>query len=201
MISEDKLRKLIGGKAAVWADPLSENLQKYGIDTKLRVCHFLAQCLHESGGFSFLIENMNYSQQGLRKVFPKYFPDDNKAFRYARQPKAIGSYVYAGRMGNGPESSGEGFKYRGRGLIQCTGKNNYAACSKFLYGDDRLLESPELLATVDGAIQSACWFWSKSGLSAIADSDNIKAVTLKVNGGVHGLDGRIRWLNKCKEVL
>lgn len=201
MITEEKLSQLIGDRAKVWAPSLVNNLPKYEINTALRISHFLAQCLHESGGFTLLVENLNYSQQGLRKVFPKYFPDDNIAFKYARQPKWIGSRVYAGRMGNGSETSGEGYLYRGRGLIMTTGKSTYSECSKFLYGDERLLTQPELLETPEGAILSACWFWTKNNLNKIADSDNIVKVTKVVNGGSIGAEDRQKWLAKCKKVI
>lgn len=201
MITEQKLTQLIGSRAKEWTAALSNNLPKYEINTPLRVSHFLAQCLHESGGFTILVENLNYSQQGLRKVFPKYFPDDAIAFKYARQPKWIASKVYGGRMGNGNEASGEGFLYRGRGLIQLTGKDNYRACSKFLFNDERLLTKPEYVETKEGAVLSACWFWTKNNLNKIAETDNIDRVTKVVNGGTHGIDDRKNWLGKCKGIF
>jgi putative chitinase len=199
MITEKHLRLL--GVEESWTEPLKAALALHGIDTKLRICHFMAQCLHESNNFKVLVENLNYSQQGLRKVFPKYFPDDAIAFRYARQPAAIANRVYGGRMGNGGEATGDGFKYRGRGLIQVTGKDNYTACSKFLFSDLRLLDDPAHLSTKEGAVLSACWYWTKNNLNKIADTDNIELITLKVNGGKIGLADRIHHLDKCKEII
>jgi putative chitinase len=199
VITEKHLQLL--GVDVTWCEPLNAALALHGINTKLRVCHFMAQCLHESSNFKILSENLNYSQQGLRKVFPKYFPDDATAFRYARQPAAIANRVYGGRMGNGGEASGEGYKYRGRGLIQLTGKDNYTNCSKFLFGDLRLVDDPDYVSSKEGAVLSACWYWVKNNLNKIADDDNIELMTLRINGGKIGLADRIHHLEKCKEII
>lgn len=182
-------------------DALNAAMALNGIDTKDRVCGFLSQAGHESGHFKIKVENLNYSQQGLRKVFPKYFPDDATAFRYARQPAAIANRVYGGRMGNGNEQSGDGFKYRGRGYIMCTGKNNYKMCSQYMFGDDRLLQTPELLEETSGAVQSAVWFWVTNNLNALADKKDVLGMTKRINGGTIGLADRQSLYKKLQEVL
>lgn len=173
-------------------------MEKFKIDTPLRLAHFLAQCAHESGNFSKFTENLNYSSDGLLKVFPKYFkkadgtPDKALADTYARNQEKIGSRVYGGRMGNGPEATKEGFKFRGRGAIQLTGKDNYKAFDQFVPED--LIASPELVAS-KYPLLSAAWFWNNVRLNAIADKGATDAVvtevTRKVNGGTHGLADRI----------
>ena len=170
-----------------------------GIDTKDRVCGFLSQAGTESGGFRVKVENLNYSQQGLRKVFPKYFPGDATAFRYARQPQAIANRVYGGRMGNGSEASGDGFKYRGRGYIQLTGKDNYTKCGADI-GQD-LIANPDYLTTVSGAVESAVWYWTKNNLNALADKKDVLLMTKKINGGTNGLAERQAYYKKLQEVL
>lgn len=180
-------------------DALNAAMALNGIDTKDRVCGFLSQAGHESGHFKIKVENLNYSQQGLRKVFPKYFPDDATAFRYTRQPAAIANRVYGGRMGNGNEQSGDGFKYRGRGYIQLTGKNNYTACGKDIGYD--LIADPDYLTTITGAVQSAVWFWTKNGLNALADKKDVAAMTKRINGGTIGLADRQSLYKKLQEVL
>ena len=127
-----------------WYKAMSETLPKFSIDTELRVAGFLAQCIHESAGFTILQENLNYSADGLGKIFPRYFANVN-ANDYARQPEKIANRVYGGRMGNGDEASGDGYKFRGRGPIQLTGKDNYTHCSQDVYGDDRLVIDPDLV--------------------------------------------------------
>lgn len=170
---------------------IDENfIQTFNCNTDLRLAHFLAQCSHESGGFKAVTENLNYSADGLLKIFPKYF-DATTAPQYARQPEKIANRVYAGRMGNGVEASGEGFKFRGRGYIQLTGKDNYTAFDKTV-ADDVLL-APDLVAT-KYPLASAAFFFNKNNLWAICDkgygSDTILAVTKKVNGGTIGLEHR-----------
>jgi len=201
MIETDKLKAILPNirEPAPWSYELSMVLPSYDIDTKERIASFLAQCGHESAHLNVLVENLNYSQDGLRKVFPKYFPDDKTAFRYARQPEWIASRVYANRMGNGGEASKEGWKYRGRGIIQVTGKNNYRACSDFLFGDDRLLETPELLSEKQYAIMSACWFWHSNKLNDFAG--DVRRTTRIVNGGFKGLDDRTNIYNRAMRIL
>ena len=166
-------------------------IEKFGIDGPLRLSHFLSQCAHESGNFKFLRENLNYSADGLRKIFPKYFPTLEAANKYARQPEKIANKVYGSRMGNGDEASGDGFKFRGRGYIQLTGKDNYAAFDKFV--DDDIMADPDLVAT-KYPLTSAAFFFHKNKLWEVCDrghsDDVVLAVTKRVNGGTHGLADR-----------
>lgn len=166
-------------------------IEKFGIDNPLRLSHFLSQCAHESGNFKFLRENLNYSADGLRKIFPKYFPTLEAANKYARQPEKIANKVYGSRMGNGDEASGDGFKFRGRGYIQLTGKDNYAAFDKFV--DDDIMADPDLVAT-KYPLTSAAFFFHKNKLWDVCDKghgdDIVLAVTKRVNGGTHGLADR-----------
>jgi len=166
-------------------------IEKFGIDGPLRLSHFLSQCAHESGNFKFVKENLNYSADGLRKIFPKYFPTIEAANKYARQPEKIANKVYGSRMGNGDEASGDGFKFRGRGYIQLTGKDNYAAFDKFV--DDDIMANPDLVAT-KYPLTSAAFFFHKNKLWDVCDrghsDDVVLAVTKRVNGGTHGLADR-----------
>lgn len=161
-------------------------------NTKLRQAHFLSQCAHESGNFIYLTENLNYSAEGLKKIFPKYF-DNTTALTYARNPQKIASRVYANRMGNGPESSGDGWKFKGRGYIQLTGKANYTEFSKYI-GEDCVL-NPDLVSA-KYPLESAAFFFTKNNLWAICDkgaSDEVvKELTKRINGGYHGLEDRIK---------
>jgi len=174
----------------LWVDPLVNILDGFQINTAPRVAAWLAQTGHESGDFKLLNENLNYGAKGLRGIFRKYFPTDELANAYQRHPEKIASRVYGGRMGNGDEASMDGWKFHGRGLIQVTGKSNYAACSKALFGDDRLLEHPDLLATPDGAIRSACWFWDSRHLNHYADIGDMDKITHIINGGTIGAEDR-----------
>jgi putative chitinase len=166
-------------------------MEKFGIDNPLKLSHFLSQCAHESGNFKFVRENLNYSADGLRKIFPKYFPTIEAANKYARQPEKIANKVYANRMGNGDEASGDGWKYKGAGYIQLTGKDNYAAFDKFV--DDDIMANPDLVAT-KYPLTSAAFFFHKNKLWDICDKghgdDVVLAVTKRVNGGTHGLADR-----------
>jgi len=165
-------------------------VDKFAINTPLRLCHFLAQTGHESGGFKVTKENLNYSAERLQVIFKKYFTEDS-AKEYARKPEKIANIVYANRMGNGNQASGDGFRFCGRGYIQLTGKDNYTAFDKFV--EDDILANPDLVAT-KYPLLSAAWFWSKNGLNAIADQgatdEVITKVTKKINGGVIGLEDR-----------
>lgn len=174
-----------------------ESLKRFEINSKLRLAHFLAQVSHESGNFNHKVENLNYSADGLMKIFPKYFPDKITALSFERNPEMIANRVYANRMGNGDEKSGDGWKFRGRGYIQLTGKDNYTKLGIFL--QQGLLSEPDLVAT-KYALISAAWFFHVNGINKISDlgtSDAaITAVTKKVNGGVHGLAERIELFKK-----
>ena len=175
---------------------------KFQINTALRLAHFLAQCGHESGGFKHVNENLNYSADGLKKIFPKYFAQAGLAESYARQPEKIASRVYGGRMGNGDEASKEGFKFRGRGYIQLTGKSNYSEFDKFVNED--ILANPDLVAT-QYPLLSAAWFFHKNGLNAIADKgatdEVVTSVTKRVNGGTIGLPDRIKHFKEYYSLL
>jgi putative chitinase len=177
-------------------------MEKFGVNTPLRLAHFLAQCGHESGGFRLTQENLNYSAKGLRGIFKKYFPTDALAAAYARQPQKIANRVYGGRMGNGPEASGEGFKFRGRGYIQLTGKQNYTAFD--LAVEDDILANPDLVSTKH-ALASAAWFWKKNGLNLIADTgasnEVVTKITKRVNGGTIGLPDRIKHFKEYHTLL
>jgi putative chitinase len=164
-------------------------LEEYQINTPKRIAAFIAQCAHESGGFVFVTENLNYSASGLMRVFPKYFPDPATAKLYERNPQRIASKVYANRMGNGDEASQEGFKFRGRGILQLTGKDNYFWFAASLEITPE--EAAEYLETFEGAAQSACWFWETNKLNTLADAGDIKGMTRRINGGLIGLDDRI----------
>jgi putative chitinase len=177
-------------------------LPVYDINTPERVSAFIAQCAHESGNFKFLKENLNYKAASLRKVFPKYFTDDAIANDYANRSnkqEAIASRIYANRMGNGDEASGDGFRYLGRGLIQLTGKNNYTLFAASI--DTPVEEIPEYLQTFEGAIQSACWFWEQNNLNPIADKGDILTLTKRINGGTIGLEDRIKHYKHALHVL
>jgi putative chitinase len=183
-----------------YIDALNKILPEYKINTKLRLCHFLAQILHESGNLKYKSENLNYSAKALRSVFPKYFKTDEIANQYARKPEKIANRVYANRMGNGDEASGDGWLRRGRGLIQLTGTNNYKDCSKALNID--LMSNPDLiLSNPEVCVKTACWFWNKNNLNELADKDDIKSITKRINGGYNGLDDRNSILKKAKSVL
>lgn len=180
---------------------------KYEINTILRISHFLAQCAHESGNFSVKQENLNYSAKRLQEVFGRYFTTHAKALLYERKPVKIASLVYGNRMGNGNEQSLEGYKYKGRGYIQLTGKNNYLLFDKSLNESGLeidIIGNPDLVATTYPLI-SAAWFFNKNNLNEIADlggtKEIITRVTKKVNGGTHGLDSRISYFNKFYKKL
>ena len=181
------------------AEALTEQFEKYEINTVNRAAGFLAQCGHESNGFTVLKENLNYSADGLNKIFKKYFPTVESAQPYARNPEKIANKVYANRMSNGDEASGDGYKFRGRGAIQLTGRDNYTQFAKAV--GMTLDEAVADLETLDGAIESACWFWKKNGLNAICDKDDLVTMTKRINGGTIGLDDRTKHYNHAKEVL
>jgi putative chitinase len=201
---KEHLNEIIGKNPYIdnWYHALCEILPKYEINTPERVAAFVAQCAHESGGFKFLKENLNYKAASLRKVFPKYFPDDEIANQYANHPnkqEAIASRIYANRMGNGDEASGDGFRYLGRGLIQLTGKNNYTIFAASI--DTPLEDIPEYLQTFEGAVQSACWFWEQNNLNQWADKGDILTLTKRINGGTIGLADREKHYHHALHVL
>lgn len=176
--------------------------EKYGVNTALRLAHFLAQCGHESGGFKLSQENLNYSAAGLMGIFKKYFPSQALADAYARQPEKIANKVYGGRMGNGDEASGDGYKFRGRGYIQLTGKENYTSFDTTV--DDDIVTTPDLVAT-KYQLASAAWFWNKNKLNEIADGgatdEVVTKITKRVNGGTIGLPDRIKHFKEYHTLL
>jgi putative chitinase len=163
-------------------------LEEYEINTPKRIAAFLAQCAHESGGFVFVTENLNYNASGLMRIFKKYFDTPELAKQYERNPQKIANRVYANRMGNGDEASGDGFKFRGRGILQLTGKDNYFWFAASLEITPE--QAAEYLETFEGAAQSACWYWETKGLNKLADAGDIKMMTYKINGGYIGLEDR-----------
>lgn len=200
----DQLRQLIPKNPYVkqWHGALSQLLPDYEINTTQRVAAFVAQCAHESAGFTALKENLNYKAATLRKIFPKYFPTDELAQQYAAMPnkqEAIANKVYGNRMGNGPESSGDGYRFCGRGLIQLTGRDNYSWFAASL--GISVEEASEYLETFEGAAQSACWFWETNKLNQWADAGDIMMLTKRINGGTIGLEDRIKHYNHALHVL
>ena len=198
---EFKLAALKGHIPDSVVSQIPDTATKFNITTPLRLSHFLAQCGHESGGFKALVENLNYGSKGLLGTFPKYF-NLTTATQYERKPEMIASKVYGGRMGNGDESTKDGWKFRGRGYIQLTGKSNYMAFDKFV--TENIIESPDLVAT-KYPLMSAAWFFDKNKLWTICDkgatTEVITAVTKRVNGGVIGLVDRIKHFNEYYALL
>lgn len=178
---------------------INKYMAEFDINTPLRVSYFLATIALESAYLKTTEENLNYSADRLKMVFPKYFPTTTIANQYARKPAKIGARVYASRMGNGNEASGEGYKYRGRGLIQLTGKNNYVMYRAYCGFD--VVEKPELLAAPLGATRSACWFWKKNGLNELADKNVPANVRKKVNGGLNGINEFLVLVKRAKKVF
>jgi len=199
--TREQLSSVIGNNPDLdgWYEALSSVLPEYEINSPQRVAAFIAQCTHESGGFKRLKENLNYKAESLVRVFPKYFPSLDLAKQYAHDQEKIANRVYGSRMGNGDESSGDGFRYCGRGLIQLTGRNNY---TKFAESIGMAVEEvPALLETFDGAVESACWFWKTNNLNQFADSGDILTMTKRINGGTIGLEDRIKHYNHALEVF
>jgi putative chitinase len=204
MLTRDQLAQLIPGNPYIdhWHRVLEQLLPDYDINTPQRIAAFVAQCAHESGNFRVIKENLNYKAVTLRKIFPKYFPTDDIANHYASLPnkqEAIANKVYANRMGNGDEASGDGYRYCGRGLIQLTGKSNYQAFAASI--ETPVEDIPAYLATFEGAAQSACWFWEMNNLNALADVGDILTLTKRINGGTIGLEDRKKHYEHALHVL
>jgi putative chitinase len=201
IITQPQLRELLSGNPYIehWTNALNKILPEYEIDNPVRVAAFIAQCAHESGNFKFLTENLNYRWESLRKIFPRYFATDELAQQYARQPERIANRIYANRMGNGDEASGDGWRYRGRGLIQLTGRDNYFWFSQSI--ETPIEEIPAYLETFEGAIQSACWFWETNKLNQWADIGDIETLSRRINGGTIGLEDRKKHYAHALEVL
>jgi putative chitinase len=203
-LTKEQLRQLIPKNPYInqWHNALSQLLPDYEINTPQRIAAFIAQCAHESGGFTALKENLNYRAATLRKIFPKYFPNDEIANHYASLPnkqQAIANKVYANRMGNGDEASGDGYRYCGRGLIQLTGKENYTWFAASL--EISVEEAAQYLETFEGAAQSACWFWETNKLNQWADAGDILTLTKRINGGTIGLEDRKKHYEHALHVL
>jgi putative chitinase len=195
MLTNEQLDKL--GIGEEWVEPLTETFAKYDISTPKRQAAFIGQCMHESGGFKRLIENLNYSAKGLVATWPSRFPNEEYAEEYARKPERIAGKVYLGRMGN--ESAEDAAKYIGRGLIQLTGKENYANCGLGIGVD--LLSNPDWLATPKYAALSAGWFFNKKNLNALADIGDIETMTKRINGGLIGIADRKAKINMIFDIL
>jgi len=197
-----KLDKLKGHIPDSVIAMIPDTAAKFGINTPLRLAHFLAQCGHESAGFKATQENLNYSAKGLMGIFKKYFPTEALAKQYERNPQKIASKVYGGRMGNGAEATGEGYKFRGRGYIQLTGKDNYTAFGKSI-GED-IVANPDVVSG-KYALLSAAWFWSNNGLNKLADGGStdvvVTTITKRVNGGTIGLPDRIKHFKEYYHLL
>ena len=201
ILSQAQLAQLIPGNPYVdhWHHALEQALPDYDINTPPRVAAFVAQCAHESGGFKFLKENLNYKAESLSRVWPKYFKDPAVAKQYAHNQEAIANRAYASRMGNGDEASGDGWRFCGRGLIQLTGRSNYQAFADSIETD--IDDIPEYLATFEGSCQSAAWFWETNNLNKWADIGDILTLTKKINGGVLGLADRQKHYEHALHVI
>ncbi len=197
----EKFKTIIGNNphADHWYEALCQILPDYDIDTVPRVAAFLAQTAHESGGYRAIKENLNYKAESLCRVWPRYFPNIDVARQYAQQPERIANRAYANRMGNGPEESGDGWKFCGRGLIQLTGKDNYSRYAESL--EISLDEASEHLTTFEGCVQSAAWFWEANNLNQYADSGDILTMTKRINGGTLGLADRQNHYQHAMHVL
>ena len=198
--TKEQLAQMVPGNKYIdyWYHAFEQLFPDYDINTPQRIAAFVAQCAHESGNFNFLQENLNYRAATLSKVWPSKFPP-GVAEQYAGKPEAIANRAYANRMGNGPEESGDGWKFCGRGLIQLTGKDNYQQFADSL--EMSIDDVPHYLATFEGAAQSACWFWEKNNLNQWADKGDILTLTKRINGGTLGLDDRIKHYNHALHIL
>jgi putative chitinase len=204
--TEEKLAKILtrNKKVPEWYEAMVEQLPQFNITTPKRVAAFVAQCAHESADFTVLTENLNYSADALNKLFGKYFAAAGRdSAPYHRKPEMIANVIYANRMGNGDTASGEGWKFRGRGPIQLTGKSNYwSFASDFFEDPETVMNDPDLVTDdIPTALYSAIWFWNKNNLNKEADAGDIKAMTKKINGGYIGLEDRIKHYNHAIEVL
>ena len=191
----EQLNKCTGFSSNQFLQPINDTLEKYNINTPLRIAHFISQILTESGNLTTFIENLSYSTNALLKTFPTHF-NTTTAPLFAFKPQQIANIVYANRYGNGDRASGDGWNYRGRGSIQITFKSEYLAVMK-----DLNLNYPDSLATLPNAILSAGWFWNRNKLNVLADQDDIVSITKKINGGLNGLDTRKIHLTACKAAL
>ncbi len=201
ILPKDQFAKILHGNPYTdyWYHALEQCLPDYDINSPQRVSAFLAQCMHESGNFKFLKENLNYRAESLMRVWPRYFPNIEVARQYAQKPEMIANRAYGGRMGNGPEETGDGWKFCGRGLIQLTGRNNYQAFADSI--ETPIDDVPEYLQTFEGAVQSACWFWETNNLNQWADKGDMVTLTKRINGGTLGLEDRIKHYQHILHIL
>lgn len=199
--TKEQVKRMIPDNQFVddWYNALNTILPEYSINTPERVSAFMAQCAHESQNFKVLKENLNYRANSLYKTFRKYFPSIAVAKEYELKPEKIANKVYASRMGNDDEASGDGYRYRGRGLIQVTGKDNYTLFAESV--ETPLEDIPDYLQTFEGAVQSACWFWEQNNLNTFADARDIVNLTLRINGGTIGLEHRVELYNRAKRIF
>lgn len=202
LITEKQFQTLFptAKNAKAWTDAINEILPRYDITAGPRLWMFLAQCGHESARFTSFQENFNYSRDGLLRVFPKYF-DRLNVDQYVRQPEKIANRVYANRMGNGNEASGDGWRYRGCGVLQITGTQNMQSFFKACYPDTWQDCKPEMLLEPKTSIEAACWFWKSRKLNRISDSENIETTTRLINGGTHGIESRRKLYATAKKLL
>lgn len=201
ILSREQLGQILPGNPYLdyWYSALERCLPDYDINTPKRVAAFMAQTCHESGNYRFLKENLNYRAESLMRVWPRHFPTIEVARQYANKPELIANKAYGNRMGNGDESSGDGWRYCGRGLIQLTGKVNY---EKFAQSIETPVEDiPAYLETFEGAVQSACWFWESNNLNTFADSGDILTMTKRINGGTIGLADRQKHYEHALHIL
>lgn len=201
---ETQFKALAPDSALIYLEPLKAACALHGIDTPERTAHFLAQCAHESANFTRFTENLNYSADGLASTWPNRFRDVNgkpsaKALALHRKPELIANAVYANRIGNGDEASGDGWRYRGRGMIQLTGRANYLEASQEIYSDDRLVHDPDEVLKPDTSALVAAWFWSKNNLNDLADKGDVRGITKRINGGYNGLAHREELTKKALE--
>lgn len=202
MLTKEKIVHLLHGnpEAEAWADAALEILPKYEINTPNRVAGFFAQCGHESMGFKVLEENLHYRAETLDKIFPKYFKNSGRdANAYAKQPEKIANVVYANRMGNGDTASGDGFKFRGRGIVQLTGRENYTNFGKTISMTAE--QVIDYVTTKKGALESACWYWNSRNINAACDANDIVKMTKLINGGTIGLADRQKHYNEALAIL
>jgi len=203
MIEAGLLQSLCPGTRVIvlsqYVSPLNDVMDYYEIQSPLRAAGFLAQVIHESGGFMLIKENLNYGTDGLLNFFKKYFTTREHAEQYARKPEMIANYVYANRMGNGDESSGDGYRFRGRGLIQITGRTNYTALAQAL--DMNIDDCVSYMETPEGACSSAGWFWDTNQLNKYCDTRDFITLTKRINGGTNGLDVRTQLYYQAMSLL
>lgn len=200
ILTLDQFRQMVKNPhASHWYEALQQLLPDYDINTPLRVAHFVAQTAHESGNYAFVQENLNYRAASLMSVFKKYFPTLELAQQYEKKPERIANRVYANRMGNGDEASGDGWRYRGRGLIQLTGKDNYTFFAGSL--GIPIEEAADYMSTFEGAAQSACFFWEQNNLNRFADANDVRGLTKAINGGYIGLEDRMKHTEHALHIL